>query len=1625
MIAENDLLTPPSSPPTDQQLETTLHPHTLGASINKETYRRFVGLLADCVLQEAFNKDSSLRFKFGLLCADASKNTSTSDILDKLKDTNVRASFQELLAFVNASSGSSPTSATGTALSDDPSFKAVSEFLGIVIQEISPFVPFGFLLVSIGKLGYKLVNAGNELQTEIAEFAVTIHHTTVAINTHLKSEIRADDVRKLMAESLDRLVQCAVDYFDFYLSNYCVNGLKNKLRNFNLLKTIKLREAFGEIQKTFERESRDLNVSISVVLVRGISNIKTILREIEERRAADARILIEGQNTLVDGQKKILHSLRVLDNRLANRTEVPSDADIVHKYPLEIQVLNFKENDPLFVEVEENYRAEQLIKEIESDPQFSKAAPPSKTDHKQTAPSEKLMLFHRTAENSRIHLTDNNLLKPKLAKSKNPYEEAVFDFATFIEIVVYEGGSSQQLPPITIRLSDFTLRSLKQKINERIEGLQDTPYKILNSAGLALDNSDLVEEFAKKGDAFHVYRSSSGLPCVPAAPPVRPGPPRRAESVYVTVAPETPATSIPQNESCLRNWLQPVDFSDDLEVYASQFVEGTRQWTLRHIWIWALEADQSTKVMWLYGGAGTGKSLLSYAVVTMYPPKEFIVGARFFCRHNDARKSDPAAIVKSIVWDLVQALGDTFPAFRKHVEKQMDEDLYQIKYYSKSILADPFKAFQVLIVDGLKNCDTTSFKKTVLIVIDALDECNFETRVSFLKVLTNLSSLLPTCFKVFVTARPEKDIYDCLTKLRVFELEPSRKENLEDIHLVVEARLRKMWSIKGILPDEVAGCIADLVNKSEGLFIYVRVICEFLEQSKITIQEAREQIAGYASGPDEVYALIVKRVKDAVGIEKFKIVVDLLGCIIFANEPLDIPVLSFMLSLELEETQFFLDQLRSILKISGGRVAAIHKSFKDFFSTPERSKQFFIHFETANTLLANGCLVAVSSMLETLANFPKRELINFLAGKPSVISLGNLSVASSEFLAQYSVRNWAAHLDTTPNVLPSNLADFSVSYGTIAMTCAAVAGRESLFVKLLAAGASVEDFLKLKYYLSPALYEAAKRGQSVVCEVLLKSNLVDVNCRGYSPSPKSGETNNTPLIAAIDAKSLSTVIVLVEFGADLSLTDGFGHTPLTYASGEIETWFFQHKRNQKTAKLKKQLSPFHLAVVDRDFPSVQALFDQVENAFAPNESDGCTALHYAAEFYDKAVFWFLVSRFSGSNIFNLKNFLNQTPLHLSALNGHVDAARLLLDSGASVNGENAVIDTPLHGAARNGHIDAVRLLLDSGASVNAESYEDWTPLHDAALNGHVDAARLLLGSGASVNAENGGKWTPLHYAAQNGHGDAVRLLLDSGASVNAENADKNTPLHGAAWNGHVDAVRLLLDSGASVNAENAIIYTPLHNAAQNGHVNVVRLLLHSGASVNAEYKWKQADQEPLHLAAQNGNLDAVGLLLDSGASVNAENGGAQVSMLRLLKSRCPFTLLLRMDTLMLLCCFLSVVQVSMPRMLTRTRPFTLLLGMDTLMLLGCFSTVAQVSMLKIVASGRPFTLLRIRDTLMLLGCFSTMAQVSMLKMVASGRPFTLLRRRDTLMLLGCFSTVAQVSMLKMVVASRQWCKCQC
>ncbi|GEM_PF-2906056 len=147
----------------------------------------------------------------------------------------------------------------------------------------------------------------------------------------------------------------------------------------------------------------------------------------------------------------------------------------------------------------------------------------------------------------------------------------------------------------------------------------------------------------------------------------------------------------------------------------------------------------------------------------------------------------------------------------------------------------------------------------------------------------------------------------------------------------------------------------------------------------------------------------------------------------------------------------------------------------------------------------------------------------------------------------------------------------------------------------------------------------------------------------------------------------------------------------------------------------------------------------------------------------------------------------------------------------------------------DGHIDAVRFAILSGADVNARSCIGKTALSLAAENGLQEIVDLLIGHGADPNASCGERDDPLSAAAKKGHLGIVESLLAAGADVHRTNEYGHTTLMAAAISGDEAIMRKLVSAGASATAQDKFGRTAMYYAVANKRTAAIDYLTTLGA----------------------------------------------------------------------------------------------------------------------------------------------------------------------------------------------------
>ncbi|XP_068717066.1 uncharacterized protein [Montipora capricornis] len=197
-----------------------------------------------------------------------------------------------------------------------------------------------------------------------------------------------------------------------------------------------------------------------------------------------------------------------------------------------------------------------------------------------------------------------------------------------------------------------------------------------------------------------------------------------------------------------------------------RYLEGTRESFFAKINTWLDDASSPNRVLVLSGNAGMGKSVIAAEMCRRMQEAGRLAGSHF-CHHDRARHRNPKVMMQSLACHL----SCCFPECKKALVEQLSGNLgVEINNMEVADL------FDLLFVEPLNRVADPGF--TSLVVIDALDESEYQGRNDLLDVIANLFQNLPLWLRFLVTTRTEVNIWDSLKDLQPLLLEPKDEENL-------------------------------------------------------------------------------------------------------------------------------------------------------------------------------------------------------------------------------------------------------------------------------------------------------------------------------------------------------------------------------------------------------------------------------------------------------------------------------------------------------------------------------------------------------------------------------------------------------------------------------------------------------------------------------------------------------------------------------------------------------------------------------------------------------------------------------------------------------------------------------
>ncbi|KAG5219512.1 POC1 centriolar protein [Salix suchowensis] len=394
----------------------------------------------------------------------------------------------------------------------------------------------------------------------------------------------------------------------------------------------------------------------------------------------------------------------------------------------------------------------------------------------------------------------------------------------------------------------------------------------------------------------------------------------------------------------------------------------TRLDMLRTITEWIIDPKAKSRVLWITGLAGAGKSTLATTVANMYAENGRL-GAFVFFDRDVKERSDPTNFLRTLAYELSRCDVRIAKGIKGAVDLNSRIAQMQLDAQFKDLVRMPLLQAASDTAEGQSLAD----EGPVVIVIDSLDECgNESTRKQLLKVLAKETAKLPKIVRVIITSRSEPDLIGAFGKeahIKHHELEVVPHDG--DISVYIESQFKEIeeknyfdegWPA----PDK----LRHLVSRAGGLFIWASTACRCALEDLL-------QGEGFHEGLDDLYSKALKGAGDWKS-PKFKDEFQsIVGTISVAKNPITTKTIDKFLKSKFP-SQRFLSRFASVIHQADNEpVRILHKSFSDFISNLERcvDPMYFINVSEHEHLTAVNCIAQMEAVFKRPRQFTPRTIL--------------------------------------------------------------------------------------------------------------------------------------------------------------------------------------------------------------------------------------------------------------------------------------------------------------------------------------------------------------------------------------------------------------------------------------------------------------------------------------------------------------------------------------------------------------------------------------------------------------------------------------------------------------------------
>lgn len=368
-----------------------------------------------------------------------------------------------------------------------------------------------------------------------------------------------------------------------------------------------------------------------------------------------------------------------------------------------------------------------------------------------------------------------------------------------------------------------------------------------------------------------------------------------------------------------------------IEETGGGLLEDPHRWILDNTTFKKWKEDQHSRLLWVKGDPGKGKTMLLCGVIDSLRnsmPQTVLV-SYFFCQATDSRINSATAVLRGLLYMLVHQQ----PSLVSHVREKYD-------HAGRSLFeeANAWIAMTEIFADVLQDNSLS----TTYLIVDALDECvtDLSKLLSFIAKQSSVSSRV----KWIVSSRNWPDIEEELERAEHktrLSLELNAGSVAAAVKIFIAQKTRQLAQDKRYTPELEDKVLQHLTSNANDTFLWVGLVCQDLKRTRTW--NVVKKLAQFPPGLGSLYRRMLQQIRES---DSTELCLQVLAVTVILYRPVTVAEL-VVLTGQLTDFANDLDSVQEIIRLCGSfltlrndTVYFVHQSAKNFLIREASDKVF-------------------------------------------------------------------------------------------------------------------------------------------------------------------------------------------------------------------------------------------------------------------------------------------------------------------------------------------------------------------------------------------------------------------------------------------------------------------------------------------------------------------------------------------------------------------------------------------------------------------------------------------------------------------------------------------------------------